>query len=856
MTAPKWESGKLYLPGDIVQPITAPAPTAAQVVNGSFQSGGTGWDFTGLATYSSTQGYVGPGTVRIPGGGPGGSDDGGGLALNHTHLSVDPGGTLTARCMIRQGASDVDHTRGWVEIHWFNSADALVLSEAGNIVNDGRNGAWLPSSVSSTRPAGAAYARAGIYLWQGSGDAVDGDYLTVSGAQSGLPEGLVYKAVQPAAGMSGASEPAWPAVLGVQVVDNEVTWEAVATNRVTWTASPLYVSGATEPDWPTQPGGFVVDGTVQWEAVSRRVEDENCPNSKVVAIVASKVFAADRDIVRFSATANPLDWTSEQDAGYLPTGLQQANANDMAVLNQYRGNLVSFNASSFQNWQADPDPAAMAILDQMDGIGSTWQGAAQPVGNELFYLSQLGVRTIGIANAAENLAAGDVGMPIDPLVREAIKQSIIDGTEPVATYYPSAGQYWLAFPPPFEPTGDIAITGEFDEGTLGLDYSSGPLVATNAFAPLRWSITALPAGLTMGPSGAITGTPEATGTIACTVTVTDRYGRTASVERSIKVVFTSGLFVNDTTTVYAHSGDTAMFPLLQTFTAAGTGSDIACDDGANIVGWTRTSAPFFQMFKRISEVGFAEVAPPLDVMPTVVGQAAITADGQYLAVSQSTAVWLYKRTGDTFERVQTVALAGSAYNMKWSPSGEYLAVCHDSGAPYLVILRRAGDVLTALTWTDTWDGKGLAWTADSTKLAYARRTQGIRVLSVVGDTVTSLNTSYASTPGVSYVCWSGDEQYLYVGGNTDSPAGVHLWVYQWSGVSLTRVADPVDQPGADVVEMSRSKDGRVLALATNGGGYAMYSASGPDLSRISPTDIVAASGPNARVQFFESGDAA
>ncbi len=536
MTAPKWESGKLYLPGDIVQPITAPAPTAAQVVNGSFQSGGTGWDFTGLATYSSTQGYVGPGTVRIPGGGPSGSDDGGGLALNHTHLSVDPGGTLTARCMIRQGASDVDHTRGWVEIHWFNSADALVLSEAGNIVNDGRNGAWLPSSVSSKRPVGAAYARAGIYLWQGSGDAIDGDYLTVSGAQSGLPEGLVYKAVQPAAGMSGESEPAWPSVLGVQVTDNEVIWEAVATNRVTWTASPRYVSGATEPDWPTQPGGFVVDGTVQWEAVSRRVEDENCPNSKVVAIVASKVFAADRDIVRFSATANPLDWTSEQDAGYLPTGLQQANANDMAVLNQYRGNLVAFNASSFQNWQADPDPAAMAILDQMDGIGSTWQGAAQPVGNELFYLSQLGVRTIGIANAAENLAAGDVGMPIDPLVRDALRVAEANGSDTLATYYPGAGQYWLAFP--HYPPPALSISGDLPDGYVG-DSGTYQYTVSGGVLPYGdFTITAgsLPPGATMDAAGLVTYDYTTEGSYTWTVQGVDANGSPATLVDAAEVL--------------------------------------------------------------------------------------------------------------------------------------------------------------------------------------------------------------------------------------------------------------------------------------------------------------------------------
>jgi hypothetical protein len=112
------------------------------------------------------------------------------------------------------------------------------------------------------------------------------------------------------------------------------------------------------------------------------------------------------------------------------------------VLAPYRSNLAAFNASSFQNWQVDPDPSAMAILDQMDGIGSTYQQAAQPVGTELYYLSQLGVRSVSVAAGSDNLAAGDVGMPIDPLVQAAMAGAT---STPRAAYYPSAGQYWLAF---------------------------------------------------------------------------------------------------------------------------------------------------------------------------------------------------------------------------------------------------------------------------------------------------------------------------------------------------------------------------------------------------------------------------
>lgn len=522
MAAPFWQAGTLYLPGDLVQPVTQPAPNNPQVANGYFEDGAVGWTFSGDASLSTTHGYGSPKCVQLPGNKPDG------VALNNTMLVAPPGGVLTATSMIDQGASVAGATAGWTEIRWYDSLNTLLQTDKGNVVDSGSGGAWHASTVTSTAPASAAYAKAAIHLTSVAdhNHEIFGDNLVITGAIAGLPEGLVYKAVQTESGTSGSGEPAWPGILGQQVIDNEVIWEAVTTSRVTWTAAARYVSGATEPVWPTDIGGMVQDGTINWKAISRRVEDEKCPNSKVVAIVAAKVFAADKDIVKFSATANPLDWSTADDAGYLPTGLQQANANDMAVLQQYRANLVALNASSFQNWQVDPDPASMAILDQMDGIGSTWPRAAVPVSNDLFYLAALGVRTIGIANAAENLAAGDVGAPIDVMVQDAVRVATANGTKIVATYYPGAGQYWMSVGE--YPVVPLGIFGDMPDGFEGKIVDFQYLII-GGVKPYAASIQsgALPPGLSMDSAGRVTGTITAsTGTFSWVVAAVDADGST------------------------------------------------------------------------------------------------------------------------------------------------------------------------------------------------------------------------------------------------------------------------------------------------------------------------------------------
>ncbi len=425
-SVPQWSLGKQVAKGDLIRPINLPAPTPTAPINAGFTSGATGWDLEGGAQVTAGQ-------LELPGR----ISDGAGV--NQARFVVADGGSLTATALIDQGPAVAGATRGWAEIRWYDNDDTMVSYTQGTMISSG----VATSTVTSPKPTGAAYARAAIGLWSVAdhNHSTYGDNLTVSGAANGLPAGLVYRAVQEVIGHTGATEPAWPNILGKRVVDGGVTWEAVAITRVTWQAAPLYVSGGSEPAWPTTVGGTVVDGSVTWQAVSRRIEDANCPNSPVVAIGASKVFAGDGDTVPYSATVAPKDWSSADDAGFLPVGLQNYGANPVAAMGLYRGNLAVFNAEALQLWQIDEDPASMSLLDALP-IGSTQHRAIAAVANDLIFLASQGVRSIGIAASSTNFQAGDVGMPIDVLIQAWLQDTTV---VPRGLYYPAAGQYWLMF---------------------------------------------------------------------------------------------------------------------------------------------------------------------------------------------------------------------------------------------------------------------------------------------------------------------------------------------------------------------------------------------------------------------------
>lgn len=454
MPIPAWQPNTLYPPGTFVQPTTLPTPTAVPVANPNFETSGANWTSAGPAVWDyPTDGPVPYSGTRVARYGGGGSPNSGTLTST-TEVPVVPGQQIKARCFVYLNNPDIIFgsahpvmPTGRIVLEWLDALDVVIGSVAGNMVNGPRN-TWLESVTGlATAPVAAAAVRVRleatveILTQRVSFDAVSWTYT-----QQTAGTGLLFVAVQTNTGLSALSEPDWPAVAGDTVVDNQVLWEAVTNlpDSVVWEARPILVSGATEPTWPTDSGGRVLDNTISWEAVTRRVLDSRCPNSKVVAIAASKIFAGDNDIIAFSATVNPLDWSTPEDAGYIPFGLQTYGATPLSGLGLYRSNLVAFNSQSFQMWQVDEDPQNHAILDAVP-VGCNFHKSIHPVSNDLVFLTEQGIRNIGIAGASTNIQAGFFGKQIDPLVQEKMREAEALGYEPFGLFWPAAGQYWLFF---------------------------------------------------------------------------------------------------------------------------------------------------------------------------------------------------------------------------------------------------------------------------------------------------------------------------------------------------------------------------------------------------------------------------
>lgn len=495
-----WQAGHTYPPGSIVRPTTVAPSALPPIGNGSFETGDlTNWTLDAGAIAVVGGGFSGGYMAKLTGNGLG-------ALTNHTLGLIQPGATVSAQVMISFNNAGVDDKSSRLFLNWYDASSTYLGQTAGDVLL-GKGGVWKPVTVTAAAPAGATKVAVHLEANNGThGGNIDIDNFTWSSSNAGPPSGLVYKATQAAPGKSGANEPAWPNNTTTPVTDNQVTWQGIIGSQLVWTATPINQSGGTEPTWPTQPGGAVNDNGIQWIAKSPAIADPNCPHSKIVAIAASKIYAADGDIIRYCATVNPLDWSTKNDAGYLPFGLQTYGSNPVEAMNLYRSNLVAFNSEGFQMWQVDEDPANSALLDALP-VASTHNLAASPVSNDLLFLSAEGVRSMGIAAASTNLQGGDVGMPMDPLIKQSMKDADAAGAPIIATYIPSLGQYWLAFSYVYVP---LVLSGTLANGSVGTPYSSS-LTASGGNPPYQsWAITngTLPPGLTINTStGVISGTP-------------------------------------------------------------------------------------------------------------------------------------------------------------------------------------------------------------------------------------------------------------------------------------------------------------------------------------------------------------
>lgn len=206
------------------------------------------------------------------------------------------------------------------------------------------------------------------------------------------------------------------------------------------------------------------------DADNKVITDGLCPQSQQVITLQGKVFAAAPDgaSVRFSATNNPRDWSTADDAGFLP--ISHHGGGRVTALAVYRGMLAVFTDVNVQIWRVDPDPAQHSLVDVSHGIGTEYPFSITSVSGDVLFFGHGGVRSLSQQSTTGNLSDLDIGSPVDSISERVIKDHA--NNHPVLGHYSQAlGKFILA-------CGNEALVYSFSKSSKVAAWSRWTLPAS------------------------------------------------------------------------------------------------------------------------------------------------------------------------------------------------------------------------------------------------------------------------------------------------------------------------------------------------------------------------------------------
>jgi len=147
------------------------------------------------------------------------------------------------------------------------------------------------------------------------------------------------------------------------------------------------------------------------------------------------------DVLYYSDTLLETKWSSGA-AGVLDLKTVWGT-DDIVAISTFAGNLVIFGRRNIVLYTGAEDPDTMQLVEVIRGIGCVSRDTVQSVGDDLYFLSDTGVRSLARTTEKANLPLTDYSLTIkDTLVRH-ISQSNPDTAK--AIYIESEGIYLLAF---------------------------------------------------------------------------------------------------------------------------------------------------------------------------------------------------------------------------------------------------------------------------------------------------------------------------------------------------------------------------------------------------------------------------
>ncbi len=159
-----------------------------------------------------------------------------------------------------------------------------------------------------------------------------------------------------------------------------------------------------------------------------------------------KLYSVTNSLLYFSALNAPASPGVGTGGGFINMANQNEGNETLVTAQEYQGKLAIFSRNSIRIWSMDVDPLKNVFQQTVQNSGALSSRSVIPYGNiDVFYLNDSGVRSLRARDASNSPAVNDVGVAIDPFLREYLDTlSDTQIQRAVAIIEPIDGRYWLA----------------------------------------------------------------------------------------------------------------------------------------------------------------------------------------------------------------------------------------------------------------------------------------------------------------------------------------------------------------------------------------------------------------------------
>lgn len=186
-------------------------------------------------------------------------------------------------------------------------------------------------------------------------------------------------------------------------------------------------------------------------------------------------------ILDFSKVNDPTRWNSDVDAGagFLNASNHDGGSEAINSLEVYQGRLAIFSRRAIQLWTMQNDDDLNALEQVLRNTGTrSPHSTLEFAGNDVFYLDDVGIRSIRARDASNNAFASGVGGAVNKVVREWMKTgaSPAEVVNARAVVEPEEARFWMAigsriFVYSYFPETQVAAWSWYEPGFTVTDFA-------------------------------------------------------------------------------------------------------------------------------------------------------------------------------------------------------------------------------------------------------------------------------------------------------------------------------------------------------------------------------------------------